>query len=213
MKAGEGEPLSLIKLLRVNEWVSWDELPVPFHAGSALGKLLSLPYSPLPHPSLSHLWWWTKYNNSWAGLTHLYHLDILFKFPFYSPSLHKPKGLMFWEIKKIKRMSAHSLQGMYPKCFQRLFSAASQKALNLIQTRKSAFWRPPFHAFIYITFIDLNRICVCRRAAQLRLCKSCRLFVKLPRLPITNSLHSRMYRTQHINWNRMYWLMITQSNM
>ena len=32
----------------------------------------------------------------------------------------------------------------------------------------------------------------------MRLYKSCHLFVKLPRLPITNSLHSRMYRTQHI---------------
>lgn len=39
---------------------------------------------------------------------------------------------------------------------------------------------------------------MCRRAAQLRLCKSCRLFVKLPRLPITNSVHSGMCGTQHI---------------
>lgn len=137
---------------------------------------------------------WQQLSWSYSSLPSWYFIQVSFLF---SP-LHKPKGLMFWEIMKIKRMSAHSLQGMYPKCFQRLFSAASQKALNLIQARKSAFWRPPFHAFIYITFIDLNRICVCRRAAQLRLCKSCRLFVKLPRLPIINSLHSRMYRTQHI---------------
>lgn len=32
----------------------------------------------------------------------------------------------------------------------------------------------------------------------MRLGKSCRLFVKLPRLPITNSVHSGMSRTQHI---------------
>lgn len=56
----------------------------------------------------------------------------------------------------------------------------------------------PFPAFIYITFIDLNRICVCGRAVQWWLSKSCHLFVQLPRLPITSSVHSGMWRTHHV---------------
>lgn len=194
-KVGEGGPLGLIKLSRANEWAelncqcSW----------SVLGRLLSL----LSSPSLSSLSLPHTCDDGQNMMTIELVLVIFTILILYSNFLffsHKPKGLVFWKNKerKIKRTLAHSLQGMYPKCFQRLFHAASQKASNLIRARKSAFWRPPFHAFIYINFIDLNRICVCRRAAQLRLGKSYRLFVKLPRLPITNSVRSGMYRTKHI---------------
>lgn len=56
----------------------------------------------------------------------------------------------------------------------------------------------PFHAFFYITFTDLNRICVCGRAAQWWPSKSCHLFVQLSRLPITSSVHWGMWRTYHV---------------
>lgn len=94
-------------------------------------------------------------------------------------------------------MSAHSLQGMYPKCFQRLFSAASQKGFESDTGREICFLKAPFfHAFICITFIDLNQLCV--KGSTIEALQSVVfLLPSASQAAIINSLHSRMYRTQH----------------